>query len=202
MQLSEQYVFSSATIFSIPNSLTFVFHNACSRLPNHKQCRARRASQTPDHSAYGCDCEAHKVDYLRHRSPYQARRYSNLCPGTILGHDGVGVVGETGSSVKGFKKGRRVPISWICSISTCEYWRRGLYSHFTTGDNYPPKSLDIRRIGLSRLDSRETRSKVLEQNMCASRMRTHGFTLFQRAPMNPPWLCFLTFSDGIGMWGH
>ncbi|RDL41682.1 Alcohol dehydrogenase GroES-containing protein [Venustampulla echinocandica] len=54
-------------------------------------------------------------------------------PGRILGHEGVGIVEETGVSVSGFKKGERVLISCICSCATCEYCRRGMYSHCTTG---------------------------------------------------------------------
>ncbi|KAH7390428.1 chaperonin 10-like protein [Cadophora sp. MPI-SDFR-AT-0126] len=54
-------------------------------------------------------------------------------PGTILGHEGVGIIEETGASVKGFKKGEHVLISCICSCATCEYCRKGMYSHCTTG---------------------------------------------------------------------
>jgi alcohol dehydrogenase len=54
-------------------------------------------------------------------------------PGTILGHEGRGKVDETGESVRGFKKGEHVLISCICSCATCEYCRRGMYSHCTTG---------------------------------------------------------------------
>jgi alcohol dehydrogenase len=53
--------------------------------------------------------------------------------GTILGHEGVGVVDELGESVRGFKKGEHVLISCICSCASCEYCRRGMYSHCKTG---------------------------------------------------------------------
>jgi len=54
-------------------------------------------------------------------------------PGTILGHEGVGIVEESGTSVRAFKKGDHVLISCVCSCGTCEYCRRGMYSHCTTG---------------------------------------------------------------------
>ena len=54
-------------------------------------------------------------------------------PGTILGHEGVGVVEEAGGSVTGFQKGDRVLISCICSCAACEYCRKGMYSHCTSG---------------------------------------------------------------------
>jgi alcohol dehydrogenase len=56
--------------------------------------------------------------------------------GTILGHEGVGIIDEIGNSVRGFKKGEHVLISAICSCASCEYCRRGMYSHCTTGGKY------------------------------------------------------------------
>jgi alcohol dehydrogenase len=54
-------------------------------------------------------------------------------PGRILGHEGIGVVESTGPGVTTFRQGDRVLISCISSCGKCEYCRRGMYSHCTTG---------------------------------------------------------------------
>jgi alcohol dehydrogenase len=54
-------------------------------------------------------------------------------PGRILGHEGVGVIDKIGPAVTAFKPGDRVLISCITSCGKCEYCRRGMYSHCTTG---------------------------------------------------------------------
>jgi len=54
-------------------------------------------------------------------------------PGRILGHEGVGIVDKIGSAVTAFKPGDRVLISCITACGKCEYCRRGMYSHCTTG---------------------------------------------------------------------
>jgi threonine dehydrogenase-like Zn-dependent dehydrogenase/GNAT superfamily N-acetyltransferase len=54
-------------------------------------------------------------------------------PGRILGHEGVGIVEETGAGVTQFKRGDRVLISCISSCGKCEHCRQGMYSHCTTG---------------------------------------------------------------------
>ena len=54
-------------------------------------------------------------------------------PGRILGHEGVGIVEETGAGVTQFRKGDRVLISCISSCGKCESCRRGMYSHCATG---------------------------------------------------------------------
>ena len=53
--------------------------------------------------------------------------------GRILGNEGVGEVGEDGVGGRQFAKGDRVLISCISSCGKCEYCRRGMYSHCTTG---------------------------------------------------------------------
>ncbi len=54
-------------------------------------------------------------------------------PGRILGHEGVGVVDSLGPGVTSFRQGDKVLISCISACGICEYCRRGMYSHCTTG---------------------------------------------------------------------
>lgn len=54
-------------------------------------------------------------------------------PGRILGHEGVGVVHAVGPAVTAFMTGDRVLISCITACSKCEYCKRGMYSHCTSG---------------------------------------------------------------------
>jgi alcohol dehydrogenase len=54
-------------------------------------------------------------------------------PGRILGHEGVGVVDQVGGAVTAFKSGDRVIVSCVSACGKCDYCRRGMYSHCTTG---------------------------------------------------------------------
>jgi alcohol dehydrogenase len=54
-------------------------------------------------------------------------------PGTILGHEGVGVVDSVGAGVNTFKPGDRVLISCISACGRCAFCRKGMYSHCATG---------------------------------------------------------------------
>ena len=54
-------------------------------------------------------------------------------PGRILGHEGVGIVKAVGAAVLAIKKGDHVVISCISFCGRCEYCRRSIYSHCTTG---------------------------------------------------------------------
>ncbi len=53
--------------------------------------------------------------------------------GRILGHEGIGIIEEAGSSVTRFKKGDHVLISCITSCGKCEYCKRAMYSHCVDG---------------------------------------------------------------------
>jgi alcohol dehydrogenase len=54
-------------------------------------------------------------------------------PGRILGHEGVGIIDTAGPAVTGFKRGDHVLISCISSCGKCEFCRKLMYSHCTTG---------------------------------------------------------------------
>jgi len=54
-------------------------------------------------------------------------------PGRILGHEGVGIISQVGSAVNSFKVGDHVLISCITSCGKCQYCRKLMYSHCTTG---------------------------------------------------------------------
>ena len=58
---------------------------------------------------------------------------ATCAPGRILGHEGVGVIDSVGAGVTAFRPGDRVLISCISACGKCEYCRRGMYSHCTTG---------------------------------------------------------------------
>ena len=54
-------------------------------------------------------------------------------PGRILGHEGVGVIDSVGAAVTAFKPGDHVLISCVSACGTCEFCRKQMYSHCTTG---------------------------------------------------------------------
>ena len=56
-----------------------------------------------------------------------------VASGRILGHEGVGIIEETGNSVSNFKKGDHVIISCVTSCGKCEYCKKGMYSHCEKG---------------------------------------------------------------------
>lgn len=49
-------------------------------------------------------------------------------PGTILGHEGVGIIEEVGADVRNFRPGDRVVIPSTIACGTCSYCRAGYYS--------------------------------------------------------------------------
>jgi threonine dehydrogenase-like Zn-dependent dehydrogenase len=58
-----------------------------------------------------------------------------MVPGTILGHEGVGIIEEVGKQVRNFKKGDRVVIPSTVGCGYCSYCRSG---YFAQCDNANP----------------------------------------------------------------
>ncbi len=58
---------------------------------------------------------------------------STVTDGRTLGHEGVGVIEEIGSSVSNFRTGDKVVISCITSCGKCKYCRKEMYSHCDEG---------------------------------------------------------------------
>ena len=63
-------------------------------------------------------------------------------PGTVLGHEGVGVIDTVGAGVTSFKPGDRVLIACITACGRCEACRKGMYSHCATGGWILGNSID------------------------------------------------------------
>jgi threonine dehydrogenase-like Zn-dependent dehydrogenase len=62
-----------------------------------------------------------------------------MLPGTILGHEGVGVVEEIGRAVRNFKPGDRVVVPSTIGCGNCSYCRAGYYAQC---DNANPNGPD------------------------------------------------------------
>ena len=65
--------------------------------------------------------------------------FTGMKPGTILGHEGVGVVEQLGSMVRNFDIGDRVVICSTVGCGTCSYCRAGYYAQC---DNANPNGKD------------------------------------------------------------
>jgi alcohol dehydrogenase len=60
-----------------------------------------------------------------------------VTPGRILGHEGVGVITEVGSSVTDLAVGDRVILACISACGHCSYCHDGLYSHCLASEGAP-----------------------------------------------------------------
>ena len=61
-------------------------------------------------------------------------------PGTILGHEGVGVIEELGADVRNFEVGDRVLIPSTIACGTCSYCRAGCYSQCDKANPNGPRA--------------------------------------------------------------
>ncbi|MEV4049779.1 zinc-dependent alcohol dehydrogenase [Amycolatopsis sp. NPDC049688] len=61
-------------------------------------------------------------------------------PGTILGHEAVGVVEEVGPAVRGFSPGDRVVVTSTIGCGTCSYCRAGYFAQCDTANPNGPSA--------------------------------------------------------------
>jgi len=61
-------------------------------------------------------------------------------PGTVLGHEGVGVVEEVGSQVRNLRRGDRVVIPSTIGCGSCSYCRSGYYAQCDTANPNGPQA--------------------------------------------------------------
>ena len=86
-------------------------------------------------------------------------------PGTILGHEGIGVIDAIGSAVTSLRRGDRVLISCISSCGKCEYCRRGMFSHCTIGGWILGNTIDGTQAEFVRTPHAETSLYLLPEGM-------------------------------------
>lgn len=77
-------------------------------------------------------------------------------PGRILGHEGIGIVVQTGAAVQAFKVGDAVLISCISACGKCHYCRRQMYSHCTSGGWILGNTIDGTQAEFVRIPHAET----------------------------------------------
>ncbi len=65
--------------------------------------------------------------------------FAGMEPGTILGHEGVGIIEEVGKDVRNFRAGDRVVVPSTIACGYCSYCRAGYYAQC---DNANPNGKD------------------------------------------------------------
>jgi len=65
---------------------------------------------------------------------------AGMQPGTVIGHEGVGVIEELGSAVRGFSKGERVVVCSTMSCGYCAYCRAGYYAQCDNANPNGPQA--------------------------------------------------------------
>jgi threonine dehydrogenase-like Zn-dependent dehydrogenase len=65
---------------------------------------------------------------------------SGMVPGTILGHEAVGVVEQVGAAVRGFQPGERVVVTSTIGCGTCSYCRAGYFAQCDVANPNGPQA--------------------------------------------------------------
>ena len=90
--------------------------------------------------------------------------------GRILGHEGIGIIEEVGTSVTRFRKGDSVIISCITACGKCEYCRRGMCSHCEQGGWILGNTIDGTQAEFVRIPWADTSLHHIPENADAEAM--------------------------------
>ena len=88
----------------------------------------------------------------------------SVTEGRILGHEGIGVIEDTGSGVTRFHKGDRVIISCITACGKCEYCRRGMTSHCESGGWILGNTINGTQAEYARIPMADTSLHLIPEN--------------------------------------
>jgi alcohol dehydrogenase len=88
-----------------------------------------------------------------------------VADGRVLGHEGIGVVVEAGRSVANFKPGDKVLISCITSDGSCEFCKKGMYSHCSHGGWVLGRTIDGTQAEFVRIPYADTSLYSLPEGM-------------------------------------
>src|SRR5579885_3493484 len=66
--------------------------------------------------------------------------FPGMKPGTILGHEGVGIVEETAKNVRNFRQGDRVVIGSTIACGACSYCRAGYFAQCNNANPNGPQA--------------------------------------------------------------
>ena len=84
-------------------------------------------------------------------------------PGRILGHEGVGIIDKIGAAVTAFRLGDHVLISCVSACGKCEFCRKQMYSHCTTGGWILGNSIDGTQAEYVRIPHADTSLYPIQQ---------------------------------------
>ena len=88
-----------------------------------------------------------------------------IAEGRILGHEGVGIIEEVGTTVSAFHKGDKVIVSLITSCGRCSFCRKGMYAHCCNGGWLLGNSIDGTQAEYVRIPFAETGLYLLPPDM-------------------------------------
>ncbi len=107
--------------------------------------------------------------------------------GRVLGHEGVGVIEQTGAAVAALEPGDNVLISCISPCGECEACRRGMYSDCSTGGRILGNRIDGTQVEYARILHAETWSLCSRTNPANKAIEHAAFEARQKDVQSQSW---------------